>query len=42
MNFEEKLDTLITEALEEGDTSDSIISALELKLMAMKEEEYDQ
>lgn len=40
-NFEERLDDLINEALEAGSSIDDIISAFELKLMALKEEVAD-
>lgn len=37
-NFEEKLDDLVTEAYESGLDPDEVISGLEVKLMALKEE----
>ncbi len=37
-NFEEALDRLISEWLEMGETAEGIISGLELKLMALKEQ----
>lgn len=38
INFSERLDDLISDALEKGTNHDKIISDLELKLMAMREE----
>ena len=40
MKFEERLDDLVQRAFEEAtDTTDEIISALELKLYAMREQQ---
>ena len=41
-NFEEKLDDLVTAAFDAGLSFDQVISAFELKLMALYEEQESE